>query len=143
MGIYFVAGAVFSSFLLIQINFAIILSVLLLANIVPQCAVLFHVIGAIVGFLLIAGHIRATTAITANMLKKSEAIVEKAQDNEQKIYKHDKENQSLGDIFYSTLFTNIYLIAHGIGWRFKKEAQYIWRVAGFNFKVKEEDISLN
>lgn len=141
MGIYFVIGAMLSSFLLIQINFAIILAILILANVFPAFSSIIHVIGIIVGFVLVAGHIRATTAIMPEVFQKSDETAAKAEENEQKIYKVDKEQETLWDIFYSTLFSNIYIIAHGVAWRFKKEGQYIKRVAGFNFKSAEENSS--
>jgi energy-coupling factor transporter transmembrane protein EcfT len=137
MGIYFVVGAMFSSFILIQIEFGIIFSLLILANLVPAYAPFFRVAGAIVAFLLVAGHIRATTAIMPEVMKKSEETIEKAEKNEEKINKIKGEEKTWGDIFYSTLFTNFYLIFHGLAWRFKKEGKYIRRVAGFNFQTDE------
>lgn len=137
MGIYFMMGAVSTSFLLIQIDFSIIFSFLILANIVPGYAPLFRVIAVIVAFLLIAGHIRATSAVAPEVNRQSDNAIDKAQENEQKIYKVEEDQKTAWDIFYSTLFTNFYLIGQGIVWRLKKEVKYIRRVAAFNFQADE------
>lgn len=137
MGFYFMLGAMCSSFLLIQIELGIIFSLLILADMVPAYAPFFRVAGAIVAFLLVAGHIRATSAIMPDVIKHSENAVEKAEKNEQKIYKVEQGKETFWDIFYSTLFSNFYLVFQGLVWRFKKEGKYIRRIAGFNFKPDE------